>query len=193
MQALELEYDPHRPVMEAIQAGDAHAMAEFMRTQGRWVRAVAYGVLGRTGDLDDVCQRVWIQVWRQARRLDDPARWRSWVYRIVRNAATDAARAGQRRKRLGGLSGTDADVLAATPAPVHTSPERSVLADEEHRAILEAIGRLPEIYREPFVLKHVEGWSYAEIGELLGLPPDTVETRLVRARRLLREKLAGKV
>lgn len=190
---MEREYDPHRPVMEAIQAGDTHAMAEFMRAHGRWVRAVAYGVLGRTADLDDVCQRVWIQVWREARKLEDPARWRAWVYRIVRNAATDAARAGQRRRRLIGPAGVDAEVLAAAPAPAYGSPERSVLADERCRAILEAIERLPGIYREPFVLKHVEEWSYAEIAEVLGLPPDTVETRLVRARRLLREKLAGKV
>ena len=59
--------------------------------------------------------------------------------------------------------------------------------------MLESIAALPEIYREPFVLKHMEDLSYKEIGELLGLPSDTVETRLVRARRLLREQLAGKV
>ena len=52
---------------------------------------------------------------------------------------------------------------------------------------------LPAIYREPFVLRHLEDWSYAEIGEVLGLSVDTVETRLVRARRLLREMLQGKV
>jgi RNA polymerase sigma-70 factor (ECF subfamily) len=68
-----------------------------------------------------------------------------------------------------------------------------VAAREQQALMLEAIASLPELYREPFVLKHAEGMSYRQIGELLGLPPDTVETRLVRARRLLREKLAGKV
>jgi RNA polymerase sigma-70 factor (ECF subfamily) len=65
-------------------------------------------------------------------------------------------------------------------------------AREEYEAMLAAIEALPPLYREPFVLKHVEGWSYAQIGEALGLPNDTVETRLVRARRLLRERLNGK-
>jgi RNA polymerase sigma-70 factor (ECF subfamily) len=59
--------------------------------------------------------------------------------------------------------------------------------------MLEAIAALPELYREPFVLKHLEDMSYKQIGELLDLPPDTVETRLVRARRLLRDRLAGRV
>jgi RNA polymerase sigma-70 factor (ECF subfamily) len=52
---------------------------------------------------------------------------------------------------------------------------------------------LPAIYREPFALRHLEGWTYAEIGTVLDLPLETVETRLVRARRLLREMLSGKV
>ena len=59
--------------------------------------------------------------------------------------------------------------------------------------MLQAIAKLPELYREPFVLKHMDGWSYAQIAEAMNLPVDTVETRLVRARRLLRQELTGKV
>ena len=56
-----------------------------------------------------------------------------------------------------------------------------------------AIAGLPVLYREPFVLRVLEGWSYEQIGEALRLPKDTVETRLVRARRLLRERLQGRL
>jgi RNA polymerase sigma-70 factor (ECF subfamily) len=55
--------------------------------------------------------------------------------------------------------------------------------------VLEAIRGLPDIYRESFILRHVEDWSYAQIAEAMSLPVDTVETRLVRARRLLRTAL----
>lgn len=191
MRPLEAQYDAQRPVIEAIQAGDAHAMAELIRTQGRWVRAVVFGVLGRAEDVDDVCQKVWILVWRESRKLDDPARWRSWLYRIARNAATDAWRAGKRRRQLHGLPGVAQVVLDSAPAPEWMEPERQALLSERHQAMLDAVAELPELYREPFVLRHVENWSYAEIGEVLGLPTDTVETRLVRARRLLRERLSA--
>jgi RNA polymerase sigma-70 factor (ECF subfamily) len=67
------------------------------------------------------------------------------------------------------------------------------VTNERHEAVLDAVASLPALYREPFVLKHLEGWSYRQIGEALGLPTDTVETRLVRARRRLRQKLAGEV
>lgn len=179
------EHEPELPVIEAIQRGDAHALAELMRRHGSWVRSVIFGVLGRTDELDDVAQRVWMQVWRQARTLDDATRWRVWLYRIARHAATDAGRSRQRRRRL--LS-----VLlrrGAEPA-AGAAADQPLIAGEKHQAVLTAISELPELYREPFVLKHLEGWSYAQIGETLGLAVDTVETRLVRARRLLREKLA---
>jgi RNA polymerase sigma-70 factor (ECF subfamily) len=79
----------------------------------------------------------------------------------------------------------------AIPAPSSDRPDRGLIASEQHRQVMQAIRSLPPIYREPFVLKHLEGWSYAEIGRVLNLPVDTVETRLIRARRMLRESLQG--
>lgn len=189
MRPLEAQHDPERPVIEAIQQGDAYALNELMRRHGRWVRGIIFAALGRMDEVDDVAQRVWMQVWREAKRLDDIDRWRSWLYRIARNAANDTLRERQRRGRLlGGMLGHWLGHKPAAPATDHQA-----VLDERQKALHAAIADLPAIYREPFVLKHLEDWSYAQIGEALGLPVDTVETRLVRARRLLREKLVGKV
>lgn len=193
MRPLEREYDAQRPVIEAIQAGDPHAMAEFIRAHGRWVRAIVFGVLGRAADLDDACQKVWIAVWRQCRNLEDPNRWRPWLYRIARNAATDGLRRAQRRRRLSGPSLSQDEVVLPASGGDCRSPDRMAVLNEQQQAMMKAIADLPAIYREPFVLRHVEGWSYARIGETMGLPTDTVETRLVRARRLLRDKLKDKI
>ena len=189
MKAVQAQFDPEIPVIEAIQGADPHAMAEFIRRQGRWVRGVIFGVLGRLDDVDDVAQRVWMQVWRQARGLEDPTRWRSWLYRIARHAATDVGRDTQRRRKLA----SEIFHGRGRPAGLSPSPDQQALANEQRHAILDAIAALPALYREPFVLRHLENWTYQQIAEALGLPVDTVETRLVRARRLLREQLAGKV
>jgi len=176
------------PVLEAIRQGDAYAMTEFVHRNARWVRSVIFGVLGRSVDVDDVAQRVWLKVWREAGRLQDLVCWRGWLYRIARNAAMDVGR-GRRRRR----EAIDHAAEQARRSPPVATPEQQLSAVERERAVLEAIETLSAIYREPFVLKHVEGLSYRQIGELLGLPPDTVETRLVRARRRLREELAGRM
>ncbi|NLX12843.1 MAG: RNA polymerase sigma factor [Phycisphaerales bacterium] len=189
MHAVEVEFDADHPLMEAIQQRDSHAMAELIQRHGRWVRGVIFAVIGRTDEVDDIAQKVWIRVWNQAGGLEDVTRWRSWLYRVARNTATDAIRGRQRRRRLLGRF-FDYRGQGRQHAP---AAEQSILADERQQAVIDAIAALPALYREPFVLKHLEEWSYKQIGQALDLPVDTVETRLVRARRLLRERLAGKV
>jgi len=158
-----------------------------MRRNSRWVRGVLFGVLGESDRLDDVAQQVWQSVWKRIPDLREDAQWRTWLYRLARNAAIDAGREQSRLRRL-------SDALAdQRPRAAVASPVGELVARETHGRVMEAIRSLPALYREPFVLRHVNGWSYREIGETMNLPPATVETRLVRARRLLREALADTV
>ncbi len=177
-----------RSTIEAIQRGDHAAFRELVRDHGRWVRGVIFGVLGNSDRVDDVCQQVFTALWTRIGELRDVERWRPWVYRLARNAAVDAGRSVARQRALQGK-------LAEQPLVAETAslPDKRLLDREVHETVLAAIGGLPELYREPFVLRHLEGWSYARIGETMNLPVDTVETRLVRARRLLRETLKGRL
>ncbi len=175
-------------MIEAIRSGDRYAFDEFVRRQSGWVKGVIFGVLGDRDRVDDVAQQVWTVAWNRIGDLRAVERWRPWLYRMARNAAIDAGREVSRNRVV-------AQSLENAPAVKAKSktPADQLIATEQHGLVLEAIESLPALYREPFVLRHVEGWSYREIGKLLELPVDTVETRLVRARRLLREMLQGKV
>jgi len=180
------DYDADQPVIEAIQQGDKFAFEDLVRRHGTWVRSVVFGVLGDRDLVDDVVQQVWTTVWRRISELRDSRRWRSWLYRLSRNAALDAGRElTRRRQQMRTL---------ITEAPRSVSNEDTTADDhaEKHTAALEAIQSLPALYREPFVLRHVNGWSYRQIAEAMDMPVDSVETRLVRARRMLRESLLGK-
>jgi RNA polymerase sigma-70 factor (ECF subfamily) len=171
-----------------VQRGSRPAADALVREHDTWVRSVIYGVTGRTDLVDDVAQQVWTRAWQRLGSLKDPQRLQSWLYAIARNAAVDAGRA-RKRQPTSGLEDLARDVRDGN---AH-SPLRTVLGDELRQTLVRAVEALPAIYREPFVLRHLEDWSYARIGDLLNLPVETVETRLVRARRLLRELLAGKV
>jgi RNA polymerase sigma-70 factor (ECF subfamily) len=135
-----------------------------------------------------VTQQVWTQVWQRLGSLNDPRRLRAWLYSVARNAAIDASQEDRRRRAVG------LDVVGDRFGDAQArGPVWSAVGDELRETLLRAVEALPALYREPFVLRHLEDWSYAEIGELLGLSVETVETRLVRARRLLREMLQGRV
>lgn len=182
------DLDAEEPVIEAIQGGDRYAFEEFLGRQNRWVRGVIFGVLGDRDCVDDVTQQVWTAVWQRVGELRNGARWRPWLYRLARNAAIDAGRElTRRRKRVQTVA---SDPPGSTRvATTNDAVDRA----EQHREVLLAIQGLPALYREPFVLRHVSGWSYRQIAEVMRMPVDTVETRLVRARRFLRETLRDKV
>ncbi len=180
------DYDRDHPLIEAIQQGDKLAFEDFVRRHGSWVRSVVFGVLGQRDAVDDVVQQVWTTVWRRIPGLRDSRRWRPWLYSLSRNAALDAGRQlTRRREQMRSLA-------AEASRRLVSQPTADVDVSERHAMALDAIRALPALYREPFVLRHVNGWSYKEIAGVMDLPVDTVETRLVRARRMLRETLLEK-
>ena len=186
--AAPIDFDPEQPVVEAIRGGDRYAFEELVRRQERWVRGVIFGVLGNHDRVDDVTQQVWLAVWQRISELRDARRWRPWLYRLTRNAAIDAGRGVTRRRNQAQALASEAPRL-----PSASLSEGGLVHDERHGVVLEAIRALPALYREPFVLRHLNDWSYHEIAEVMGMPVDSVETRLVRARRFLREALKDKL
>jgi len=179
------DFDPDQSAIEAIRQGDHDAFRDLLRREDRWVRGVVYSVLGDRQRVDDVTQQVWAAVWERINELRDVQRWRSWVYRLARNAAVDAGRETTRRRQF--TQRLHADTRLESPP----APTDHVDRQERIEAMRRAIEELPPLYREALTLRHLEGWSYRQIADVLDVPVDTVETRLVRARRKLREVLEG--
>ncbi len=169
--------------------GDRRAADQLIRDHEGWVRSVIYGVTGRAELVDDIAQQVWTRAWQGLSGLSDPQQLRSWLYRIARNVAVDygTAHAKENARR------TSLELAVDTPDRRTDTPDQAAAATETRETLLRAVQSLPALYREPFVLRHLENWSYAEIGAVLGLSVETIETRLTRARRLLRELLRGRI
>lgn len=189
MPTLAVDEQTVRKLVSDVRLGDRAAADQLVRAHDGWLRSVIFAVTGRRELVDDVAQQVWTQAWQRLDSLEDAARLRPWLYSIARHAAIDAGMAHRRR------SSRTRPIEAAEQAmdTAAMDPRLRVSQDEVRDTVMIAILSLPAIYREPFMLRHLEGWNYGQIGDLLGLPYDTVETRLTRARRLLREALAGKL
>lgn len=184
-----MDVEALQQLVSRAQTGDKPAADRLVREHEGWVRSVIFGVVGRWDLVEDIAQQVWTQVWERLGTLKDAQSLRSWLYAVARNAAIDA---GQSRKRRQAAALEPLEPLLSSNERTD-DPEQRIEQHEIRRLLLNAVEALPLHYREPFVLRHLEDWSYAQISEVLGLPLETVETRLVRARRLLKEALKGKL
>lgn len=179
------------PLVTAAIRGERDAMRQVWEDQRRWVAAVLMAHKPRNADLEDVLQEVAMQFVRRIHELRDPGALRPWLRTVAMNAAHASGRTVVRRKR---------DLVERRPAAAsgdigHTEgdskPDLLTGRREEARRLMELSERLPDGYREPLLLRCLHGMSYRLIGELIGLPETTVETRIARGRRMLRELAEG--
>lgn len=179
-------------LLARAKAGDQAAFGQLMERYEKQVYRQALGLLGHPEDAADVTQEVFFKAWRALPAFQGGSSLSTWLYRLTGNAAIDLMR--REKKRRGELSLDDAarcwDSRLTDPAP---TPELALEREELRRAVLRGLGQLSEEHRQVLVLRELNGASYEEIGQALGLSAGTVKSRLARARlalaRLLRESL----
>ncbi|WP_022917612.1 RNA polymerase sigma factor SigE [Ruania albidiflava] len=158
---------------------------QIVRENTDRVYRLAYRLTGNRADAEDLTQEVFVRVFRS---LDSysPGTFAGWLHRITTNLFLD----GQRRKkriRFDAL-GPAVERIAATTDT--SSPERRYEHDNLDRDIQEALDSLKPQYRAAVVLCDIEGLSYEEIAEVLGISMGTVRSRIHRGRAQLRTRLA---
>jgi RNA polymerase sigma-70 factor (ECF subfamily) len=160
--------------------GDRLALGRLLERFAAPVRRVTYAILGDADEADDAAQDGLLQALVKLDRYDPTRPFGPWLLRIVSNAAIDR----RRRRTVRVASVLDDTVAGDRPLP-DTEAERRVLG-ERLRA---ALDELPERYRAALVLFDVEGYSQAEIAQILGMAPGTVRSAVFHARRRLRRLL----
>ncbi len=169
---------PHPASLRVVQQDDAQsAVSALWREHRQWVAAVLLTHKPREAELEDLLQEVAVRVVSHAHELRDPMAIRSWLRTVAVNVARTAGRRQRVRK--------DAKETLEHHAPTSAHDQRTTDRDE----VLNAAMTLPEAYREPLILRSLRGMSYKQIADTLGVPVTTIETRLVRARRMLRDAL----
>lgn len=155
---------------------------------------VARRLLGNDADAEDVTQDVFVQVIRKLDTFRGEAALPTWLYRVTLRAAwAQRRKRAQREKREVHDAFQDFEQDGGHRAPVRrwvADPVQLVLDREAHQRVEEAIARLPEIYRDVFVLADVEEMPTASIAGAIGQSTAAVKSRLHRARLLIRKALA---
>jgi len=153
----------------------------------RSVLSLTTRMLG-TIDAEDVAQETFVSAYKALPRFQFSAKFSTWLYRIAVNKCHDVLRA--RRPGVISLDSTDGEDVVASIAADDETPYQELEQLELGWALDKGIQALPPLYRESFVLKHVEGLGYEEMSEILGTSRDTLKMRVYKARTLLCRSLA---
>jgi RNA polymerase sigma-70 factor (ECF subfamily) len=171
---------------------DRAAFAELLRRYQCHVDKLLYHLAPDWADRSDLSQEVWIRVYRNLRRLNEPAKFQGWLGRITTNLFYDELR---RRKRSRGTLSLDAplhledgsvewDVPTSDPGPVD-----HLMTQEFYTQLHQAIADLPEVFRTAIVLREIQGLAYEEIAAMTHVSLGTVKSRIARARQRLQVDL----
>ncbi len=168
------------------------AFSELLRRYQSHVDRVLYHLAPDWEDRADLAQEVWIRVYRNIKRLQEPAKFRGWLSRIATNLFYDELR---KRKRTRNPLSMDAplsmedgqvewEIASGDPGPAE-----DLTTHEFYDQLREAIAELPEVFRTTIVLREIEGLAYEEIAEITGVSLGTVKSRIARARQRLQSEL----
>jgi RNA polymerase sigma-70 factor, ECF subfamily len=167
------------------QEGDRDALERLLRRNYDRVYAVCRRLTGGDADAADAAQEAMIAVVRNLGRFDRRSRFSTWAYRIAVNASLDELRRRSRRPTTG-WDEIGASSRSEEAGPAGAGPDAAIERIDIETALLQ----LPIDFRAPVVLRDLCGLDYAEIAEVLDLPPGTVRSRISRARASLAAALS---
>src|SRR2546426_11383041 len=175
-----------------LQANEDAAYDELVRVYSTSIYHVAYRMLGDGADASDVVQDIFLKIFRNIGGFKGEAALKTWIFKIAFSEILNRLRWWKRRHRYATLS-LDESPNGNTPgdgvADAGPTPEEVLQAKEREDAIQQALRRLSHEHRSIIVLRDIEGFSYTEIADVLGISMGTVKSRLARARADLKKSL----
>lgn len=183
-----LEPDPD--LLRRAQAGDEAAFGVIMRANHERTFRLVCAILHNEADARDVCQEVWLTVWKQLPGFRADSKFSTWLHPIATRRALDHLRKRRRWFDRFLPFATGDDDAVEVPEPATADDARGQAEGNETVArVRAALATLPPKHRAVLALRELEGLSYEEIAAATDVPVGTVMSRLHHARKLLAEKL----
>ena len=179
--------DDDHQLVAAVRRGDDRAFEALYERYQRRIHAYVMGMVKDHGRAEDVTQEVFVSALRRMRETERPIAFKPWIYEIAKNACIDQFRRTRRTEEVPleadeGIAPGDY-LVGSDPAP-----DDAVAAKQELDSLCGAFGGLSDTHHEILLLRELEGLSYREIGERMGMSRPAVESTLFRARRRLTEE-----
>ena len=175
-------------IVGKCQDGQAELYGRLVDKYSARIINLGYAMMGNRHDAEDVAQEAFVRAYNGLGRFQKKAKFSSWLYQIALNLCKDHLKAKSRHAR----TANDEQMANMDGNPQEQAP-RVIIQDELSGKMRDAINKLPVLYRESFVLRHLQGLEYTDVAAITNVPADTVRVRAYRAREMLRENLAPNV
>ena len=173
-------------IVNDILNGNQHRFRELvLRYQSR-VFAVALKVSNSQKDAEDISQEVFLQLYRSLHNFKGKSSLYTWIYRITMNKAIDYKRKQEKIKDQ-----ESEELISTYPEKNILPPEEALIKSFDKELIHSDLLELPTVYRDVLICYYFEGLSYREIALKFNIEVKTVESRLYRAKRLIKDKRKG--
>jgi RNA polymerase sigma-70 factor, ECF subfamily len=182
-------------LIERARARDEAALRAIMQANNRRLYRLARGILRSDNEAEDVVQETYVRAFTHLDGFRGESGLSTWLSRIAINEALGRVRSRKPHVELEALpeATLDAQIIQFPVSSAAGDPEKSMAQREIQRVVEHAIDELPDIFRMVFIARVMEGMNLEETAELLGVKPETVKTRLHRARTMLRENVEKKI
>ncbi|WP_246666773.1 RNA polymerase sigma factor [Bradyrhizobium guangdongense] len=184
---------PEAELVRRAQARDEAALRAIMQANNRRLYRLARGILRSDSEAEDVVQETYVRAFTHLDSFRGESGLSTWLSRIAINEALGRVRSQKPHVELGSVpeATLEAQII---PFPLSSvDPEKSMAQREIQRVVEHAVDELPDVFRMVFIARVMEGMSMEETATLLGVKPETVKTRLHRARTMLRENVEKKI
>jgi RNA polymerase sigma-70 factor, ECF subfamily len=160
---------------------DNSAWEQIVARYRRKVFHIAYKFTGKHDEAEDLTQEIFLKVFKSLDKFNRDADFSTWLSSVARNFCIDNYRAGKREREV-----LVEDLVAFDLAPAASGNPHRALEDQDRRSFLRrGLDQLPDKLREAVVLRDLQGLSYQEMADRLGLPEGTVKSRINRGREEL--------
>ena len=177
--------DSDAELVAACLGGDREAFARIVERYQRLLCSLAYATTGSISESEDLAQEAFVTAWQQLGKLREPEKLKPWLCTILRHRVGRALRRDRKNpaRQAGEL------IVEAAPASDEPCTTHQAMKREEESLLWQALEGVPERYREPLVLYYREERSVSHVAEALDLTESAVKQRLVRGRKMLKERM----
>ena len=169
-------------------SGQTEAYGVLVKKYSARIVNLAFMMTGDRHEAEDIAQEAFVRAYKGLPRFQRKARFSSWLYQIALNLSKDRLKARSRHAKT-----ADDEQFARMDGDPRAEASRRLVEGELSEKMRDAVNGLPWLYRESFVLRHLQGLDYAEVAAITRVPADTVRVRAYRAREMLRQALEKSV